>query len=412
MRLLIVSDHFPPFIGGAHRWADVLSKGLAERGHTVCVITTWHGGLPRREFLGQVEINRVRQLRTAWPALIRDPKQRHMPPFPDPFAAWDARRAINRFRPDVAIAHGWLSASVTPILARRSVPVLLSTHDYGYFCATRILRNDGGACTGPSPVKCMTCASGFYGTPAMGVLSTLGVALSREVLIRTVAGVHTVSTFVDERTWQSFVRRSERRLLRFIIPSFVDVKHAVNVAAAGARDHVDPRLPDGQFIMFAGALREIKGIGVLLDAYSRLTDPPPLVLMGTIHEDTPVDLPSGAVVIADAPHDLVMEGWRRALVGVVPSVWPDPCPTVAVECASQGTPVIGTVPGGMSDTVGDTGILIPMGDPQALADALAAVIGDDAWRARLGREARARSEQFTTERAFTAYEQALAEIAL
>ena len=162
--------------------------------------------------------------------------------------------------------------------------------------------------------------------------------------------------------------------------------------------------------MFAGALREIKGLGVLLDAYARLVEAPPLVLMGTVHEDTPKVFPEGVVVIPDAPHSLVMEGWRRALVGVVPSVWPDPCPTVAVECASQGTPVIGTVPGGMSDTVGDTGILVPMGDPQALAKALDDLITDDSLRTRLGSSARARAQAFTTERAFAAYERALSEV--
>ena len=47
MRILIATDHYPPFIGGAHRQARLLAAGMAERGHDVAVVTPWHGGLPR-----------------------------------------------------------------------------------------------------------------------------------------------------------------------------------------------------------------------------------------------------------------------------------------------------------------------------------------------------------------------------
>ena len=49
MRILIATDHYPPFIGGAHRQAQLLALGNGERGHEVDVVTPWHGGLPSFE---------------------------------------------------------------------------------------------------------------------------------------------------------------------------------------------------------------------------------------------------------------------------------------------------------------------------------------------------------------------------
>jgi glycosyltransferase involved in cell wall biosynthesis len=407
LRILLASDHYPPFIGGAHRWAELTAHGLAARGHEVCVITGWHGGLPRRERTGDVEVNRIRQLRTVIPPLVTDGREVAMPPFPDPVSLHDARGVIARFAPDAAIAHGWMAASVAPILARRSTPVLLSTHDYGYFCATRTLRHGGSTCSGPAPAKCLSCAGEFYGSRAKGAACVAGVAASREVLLRSVSGIQTVSSFVDEVTWEYVGSRARSPIRRFIISAFVDEDPSAVDTDEAEVARVLNLLPDEPFIMFAGALREIKGVAVLLRAYGLLENPPPLVLMGTVHEDTPRELPPGAIIIENAPHVAVMEGWRRALVGVVPSVWPDPCPTVSIECASQGTPVIGTLPGGMSDTVGDAGILVQMGDAQALADALAAVISDPLLRARLGEAGRQRAAGFTGPLKFAEYEQAL-----
>ncbi len=82
MRILIATDHFPPFIGGAHRQAQLLGRAMAERGHTVAVVTPWHGGLPEVEHEDGFVVHRVRQVRTAFDFMVRDRRQRHQPPFP------------------------------------------------------------------------------------------------------------------------------------------------------------------------------------------------------------------------------------------------------------------------------------------------------------------------------------------
>jgi glycosyltransferase involved in cell wall biosynthesis len=69
--------------------------------------------------------------------------------------------------------------------------------------------------------------------------------------------------------------------------------------------------------------------------------------------------------------------------------------TAASIAYAQCRPVVASRVGGMPDYVldGTTGLLVPPGDPAALAAALERVLGDDALRARLGRGGRAFLEE-------------------
>jgi glycosyltransferase involved in cell wall biosynthesis len=68
-------------------------------------------------------------------------------------------------------------------------------------------------------------------------------------------------------------------------------------------------------------------------------------------------------------------------------------PISIVEAMAQGIPVIATAVGGIPDMLGpDAGLLVPVGDVDALADALTRLAGDPALRASMGRAGRARYE--------------------
>lgn len=75
---------------------------------------------------------------------------------------------------------------------------------------------------------------------------------------------------------------------------------------------------------------------------------------------------------------------------VLPSGQPEPFGGVVLEAMAYGKPVVGTRIGGTVEQIDDgrTGYLIPPGDPAALADALARLLGDPATCKRLGQQAR------------------------
>ena len=108
LKILLVSDHYPPFIGGAHRQTQLLAQELHQRGHEVSVATVWSGGLAETEDDHGVRVFRLKQLRTLWRGFVRDKHQRHQPPFPDPITVAGLRRLIKRLRPDVVHAYGWI----------------------------------------------------------------------------------------------------------------------------------------------------------------------------------------------------------------------------------------------------------------------------------------------------------------
>ncbi len=415
MRILIVTDHYPPFIGGAHRQAGLLAAGMAERGHDVAVATTWHGGLPPLDWEEHVTVHRLRQLRTLVRGLIRDEQQRHQPPFPDPVTVVGLRRLISGFEPDVIHAYGWLAFSAAAALGRKRIPLLISARDYGYFCANRTLLRKGEPCSGPAPLKCASCAGEYYGNVTKGVAATLGVYICRPLLARKMTGLHSVSSFVDDVTTRYLFGPGgpPADLMRVTIPSFQDVAPDEPVDSSdGEVAACLARLPREPFILYVGAFRKVKGLETLFEAYERLESPPPLVLMGTYERDSPGGFPEEAVVLTDVPHRAVMAAWDRAMFGVMPSLWPEPFGATVAEAMNRGKPVIGTTLGGHVDMIGEdeAGLLVPQGDVGALERAMRELIGDPERRERYGRAASEKARTFAATSVIPRFEQAYRDV--
>ena len=152
----------------------------------------------------------------------------------------------------------------------------------------------------------------------------------------------------------------------------------------------DPVLPEGDYLFYAGDLSEQKGVGTVLAAYATL-DPatrPALVLVGRTAMDLS-SLPEGAVVHEKWEHERVLSGFGHALAAVLPSRWPDPCPTTVLEAMALGAPLVTTHMGGIADMVVDreSALVVPPGDVAATAAALTRMVADPELRARLSAQA-------------------------
>lgn len=190
---------------------------------------------------------------------------------------------------------------------------------------------------------------------------------------------------------------------RSVIPFLRYAHHIIAVSSAVARalpSHLRGRTtvvhngfdtaPPTDLPPFTGGIRVViasrwnawKGHRVFLDAFSRMkrTDMT-LEILG----DAP---PIGEAV--DVP-ELVRESPRRsqitvvgrtadvrshldaAHVVVVPSVLPDPLPTIAIEALGAGRALLVSDAGGLREIVGESPLLVTPGDAQAWADALDAL---------------------------------------
>lgn len=390
LRALIVTDSYWPLIGGANRSVELLAHNLARRGHTVAVATAWQENVPTVEDQGGVRIHRLRDLTSRMGWISEDPYKHNPPPFPDPEAAWHLRRLIREFEPDIVHAYGWLTHSTAVAMLGKRIPLLISARSYGNICAVHNLARGENICEGPAPAKCLACSARTYGA-AKGTAAVAGVLGSGPVLRRKVTAIHSVSHFVAGKM-DRFLRVPDARDV--IIPNFHE-----DVSGRPIDEEILAHLPTEPYILYVGAFRRIKGIEQLFEAYERLEEPPPLVLAGTRAPDTPERFPEGAVVVEDVPYPTIVAMWDRALYGVFPTKIPEALGNVVHEAMSRGRAVIGTRPGGHEDMIddGENGLLVPAGDAEALAAAMARLSNDAALRERLGAAALERAQEFTSE---------------
>jgi glycosyltransferase involved in cell wall biosynthesis len=158
--------------------------------------------------------------------------------------------------------------------------------------------------------------------------------------------------------------------------------------------------PDDPVVAFVGRVVRDKGVPELHRAWTEVREAHPrahLVLAGAIEPQDPVD--------PEVLHDLRIDP-RAHLLGSVDDVaalYPaadvvvlpthrEGFPNVPLEAASMGLPVVATRIPGCTDAVadGETGLLVPVGDPAALAEALDTYLADPATARRHGQAGRAR----------------------
>jgi len=92
-------------------------------------------------------------------------------------------------------------------------------------------------------------------------------------------------------------------------------------------------------------------------------------------------------------------------IAVAPSIQPEPFGCVVIEAMAQGTPVVGSHCGGISEQIVDgvSGILFTPGDSEALATALDTLLRAPGLRERIASEGRRRvREHFTLESTYRA----------
>ncbi len=380
MRILMLTQFYPPFIGGEERHVRNLSLRLAARGHQVAVATLGGDDLPEFEVDQGVRVYRMRGTMQRMRWLFSDDSRRHAPPFPDPELTLALRGIVARERPQIVHAHNWLVFSYLPLRPLVAAPLVLTVHDQSVVCPKKKLIRGDAICAGPALRACVGCAGAHYGM-AKGL---------------PVIAAHRTMALLERGAVDMFVPVSravaeDNRLLGGplpvqVIPNFVPD----DIGAPAAEPHpLLAQLPDEEFLLFVGAFGRYKGLDVLLRAYARLRGAPPLVIIGYHTPEYPIrttDFPPGVTVLRDWPHEAVMQAWRRCMLGIVPSTWSEPCPTVAMEAMAVGKPLIATSLGGLTDLVddGETGLLVPPEDEGALGRAIERLASDPQLRARMG----------------------------
>jgi glycosyltransferase involved in cell wall biosynthesis len=171
-----------------------------------------------------------------------------------------------------------------------------------------------------------------------------------------------------------------------VVPNGVDLRHF----SPSLRPREGPPM-----VLFVGRLDDQKGIDVLLEAWRRLQGRAELRLVGAGWKEGEyrglarrLGL-SGVIFEGHVPRDRLPELLAQAQLLVLPSRYEN-LPLSLLEAMSCALPVVATRVGGIPELVahGETGLLVPPDDPDALAAALGRLVDDAPLARRLGDAAR------------------------
>ena len=298
---------------------------------------------------------------------------------------------IEDFEPDLVHLHNiyeHLSPSILRPLVRRRIPAVMTLHDYKLACPTYQFLDNGKICE--------ACLGGKFHNAVLRRCKNESLAAS--AVCATELFTHTLT-------------RAYSPVARFVCPSrfmaskmeaagvFPDRLRWVNhfVDTTGIEDKQVP----GGGVVYAGRLSPEKGVDVLVEAVSRMGPGATLAVAG----DGP-DMPAlQALATRVAPGQVTFHGRlpkaelhalvRASSVLAMPSRWYENQPMIVLEAFACGVPVVGTDLGGTPELIapGRDGALVPINDPDALADSLRPFLDDPREAMEMGRAGRARVER-------------------
>lgn len=279
-------------------------------------------------------------------------------------AGWRARRALRSLpRPDAVFFHTQVPAVLNIDRLRRIASVVSLD-------ATPIQYDELGAhyehATGSRPVERLKWRMNRAAFAAADAIVTWA-AWTKDGLVRDYgvpAGkIHVIAPGVDMATWTSIARRGDRpdAPLRVL---FV----GGDLARKGGTDLV-------------AAVRSLRGEGAAVEL--------DLVTRDAVEATDGIRVHHGLTPNSAPLVDL----YERADVFALPTLG-DCLPMVLSEAGAVGLPLLSTAVGAIPEIVrdGETGLLVPPGDPVAVAAALRRLVDDPDLRRRLGEGARRATE--------------------
>ena len=374
--------------GGMNVYVRELARELGRRGVAVDVFTRWREkDDPRIQPLG--DNARVIHIPSGpmgyWPKMD---VYEHLDEFTEKVEEYVADEGL---RYDLIHSHYWLSAEVARTLAPRwRVPRIQMFHTLG-LVKREVMDED---IDGESDVRVTIERRAVRESAAVTAASEIEVAELVDLYGADPAKLHIIPCGVDPNVFRPMRQMDAREAL--------------------GRDQCE------RIVLFVGRIEQIKGIDVLLRALGLLFFRHPelrndlclLVVGGALDPDDDSPEVEKIEELQRLVHQHRMEAnvafvgsmdqQRLALFYAAADVCAVPSLTesfglVALEAMACGTPVVGTRVGGLQTLIehGESGLLVPAGDYQALAESIAKVLTDHRLRMHLAHGARDRAEHFS-----------------
>jgi len=362
VRVLIVTGIWPPDVGGPASHAPEVAEFLLGRGHSVEVVTTAAAPPAPQPYP------------VSWVSRELPVGIRHL-------AAASRIRELAR-RSDVVYSTGMLGRTALGCTLARTPFVVKLTQDPAFERALRRGQFRG------DPVEFQSSGS------------TRGLRAARDRELRRAAHVVCPSSFLAGlvRGWGIPDERIS------VLPNPTPPLPELPPRARGERP----------LLVFAGRMTAPKALGVALEAVAQVPEVD-LELAGDGDERAALEararelgLDGRVRFLGPLTRDEVLALFRSADAALLSSAWEN-FPHTLVEALAVGTPAIATAVGGVPEIVadGENGLLVPPGDPAALAEAIRRFLADEPLRSRLTAAAAPSAERFSAGRIYGRLEEIL-----
>jgi len=341
LKILMTSSFYPPYhVGGACVHVKYLAEQLARRGHEVHVMHSLDAYRIKRG--KHLPVQKERDHTNVYIHTLESPLKKL-----DPLIVYTLGTSfhvrkkfleiVKKIHPDIVHHHN-ISLLGYNILTQKSDYISLYTaHDYWLICPTsNLLKNREEICRKKS---CFSCSIKSRRPPQIwrSFRSFRKAIASIDLMI-------TPSNYIRERLAQ------EVNLKTVTLPNFVPPPPE-DISPIGYSD----------YFLFVGMLEIHKGILNLLELFKELRNDVNSKLLivgegslksyikGFIERNSLGKLISYMGFVDD---EKLYSLYRGASAVIMPSIWPENAPLVALEALSVGTPVIASNTGGLPEIVG------------------------------------------------------------
>jgi len=418
MRILVVTHFFPPdHWAGTEVYTYRLAKTLKQRGHFVRVLCVGRWTAGRQYFSGYTDDEfdgvPVRRLNLSWELAPHPFEYLYRNPVTKTFL----ETYITEFQPDLLHVTSCYALSGSVIEASKSagVPVVLTLADFWFVCPRiNLIHADGHACDGHVPsgdcTRCMLWGAKAYRFPKYMlpdlVLDRLFRMFGQYPLFARRKGLRGMVGDVDERRRYLIAQlNSADKLIlpsRFLMDSFS--AHGVSPANMAVvpwgvdREWLNSpvsRIESSILrIGYIGRVVPIKGVHLLLDAFTKLQGHVSLAVFGRLDEDLAystllrdmADDDGRIEFLGSYLHSDLSRVLSKIDVLVVPSIAEETYCLAAREGLLAGIPVIGSKVGAIPEAIrhGENGFLFESGNSSELAEYLQCLVSDRGVLQQLG----------------------------
>ncbi len=307
---------------------------------------------------------------------------------------------VRQMRPDLIHADNYRSILIAAATAPDDTPVVAHVRDNRFFCTHRNQATHIGA------TACARCTFGCVRDAGLTQARAVAALMEDDRAVRLAALAR-----ADRIVVASAYLKAQMERLTFAKPIDIVANPADEAAFVRAcQDGVEQARPPE--ILIVGMVNHSKGqrrvpewMPVLKERLGDFR----IVLAGRGQMLERIKKDVAALGLSDHLHtpgfltrEAVYRAYARATVVVAPTVWPEPFGRVPLEAGLSSRPVVAYALGGLKETVvhGETGLLAPPQDQDALLDHIVRVLHAPDLAQRMGRRAFARvTAHYTRENA-------------